>query len=237
MGKIQKLLIVDDEPQIREIIGELVSESYTPILAANGEEALLLAKKKKPDLILLDIMMPGLNGIEVCEKLRQSSETQHIPVIMLSAASHLENRIRSFDLGADDFISKPFDTEELLSRIRSKLKRRIKANTITIDVNRLGNLLIDTKNFSASINAKDLKITPLEFEILKILVEKQSQLVKREEFVKRVWKGAPGSERLIDAHIVTLRKQLENFNGDLKTVYGKGYILSSKDLNTDKVKR
>jgi DNA-binding response OmpR family regulator len=184
--------------------------------------------------VLLDIMMPGLSGIEVCKRLREDASTRGIPVIMLSAASHRENRIRAFDLGADDFLPKPFDAEELLSRINAKLRHF--ADEKEPAPNQCGNLRLDPESLSAQVEGDSLTLSAVEFDILRILVEKQERLVPRAEFVRKIWKNSPNSDRLIDAHLVALRRHLESFSGEIRTVYGRGYLLSATKKNSSRNK-
>lgn len=221
-----KLLIVDDEEQIREVLGEILADDYQTVLASNGDEALVLSQSERPDLILLDVTMPGIDGIDVCDRLRQSRSTSDIPVIMLSAASHRENRIRAFNLGADDFISKPFDTDELLARIQAKLRRATDAGRSKAPQTlNCSNLALDPKNLAVFVDERPVRLSAIEFKLLKILLERQGELVKRKEILKKVWEGQPGSDRLIDAHMVSLRKRIQGFRGELKTIYGEGYVL------------
>jgi len=222
-----KLLIVDDEVQIREVIGALVEDFCQPIYAASGEEAIRLAQKQAPALILLDIMMPGMDGIEVCERLRGIPSTRETPIIMLSAASQVGNRIKSFNLGADDFLPKPFDAEELISRIRTKLRRHAQA-TLKGRYIHCGNLCVALKENMAFIDDAPIRLSLLEFEILALMAENQGEVVSRRQILKRVWKDDADSDRLIDAHLVSLRKRISTANVEIVTFYGKGYSLREK---------
>lgn len=217
-----KILIVDDEPQIRMAIGELLSDEFRPLLAENGSEAVRIALSEAPSLILLDIMMPGVDGIKVVEMLRESSITRGIPIIMLSAASHRENRIRSFDRGADDFVSKPFDTEELIARIRGKIRRMQEgSNSRSQGVLTCANLIVDSKAHVAYLDQLAIKLSALEFELLRLLIERQDEVVSREEILLKVWDKPAGSDRVIDAHIVALRKYLGDSGGVCRPFTGK----------------
>lgn len=223
----QKLLVVDDEKQIRELIAELLEEHFDSFLASNGEEAIALAKSENPALILLDIVMPGVGGIEICDLLRKDAATRHIPIIMLSAAGNVENRTRSFNHGADDFIPKPFDADELMARIQAKLRRAGEQRLGRQKIMTSGNLVLDQTKLLATIDGNRIPLSKIEWELLSILMKKMGEAVSRKEIVKKVWKDGNGSERLIDAHMVALRRKIEGFQGVLETIYGKGYVLRS----------
>lgn len=227
---IPRLLIVDDEPQIREVIANLLSDSFRTILASNGAEAIALAKSENPALILLDIVMPGESGITVCEVLRSHPSTKHIPVIMLSAAGNLENRKLSFNNGADDFIAKPFDADELIARVKSKLRRagELRANHKSLLVSR--NLVLDLSKVVTTIDGEKLQLSNIEFSLLGLLLKKIGHVVSRREIIATIWKDAEVSERLIDAHVVALRKKIAKYEGEVATIYGKGYALRSLNV-------
>lgn len=222
-----RLLVVDDEPQIRDLIGELLAEHFEPAFASNGLEAVQLAKKSLPDMILLDIMMPGMDGISACRALREEPLTRHIPVMMLTAADSTDNRIQSFDLGADDFISKPFNMHELTSRVLSKYKRSRELGRAQKQIMELSNIVLDLTNQQVKIENENIPFSPVEFEILKLLMLNENTLVSRKTILDEVWKDSTLSDRVMDAHIVSLRKKLKNFKGELKTVYGTGYLIKA----------
>lgn len=223
-----KLLVVDDEPQIRDLIGELLSEHFEPTFAANGLEAVQIAKKNLPDMILLDIMMPGMDGMSACRALREEPLTRHIPVMMLTAADSTDNRIQSFDLGADDFISKPFNMHELTSRVLAKYRRSRELGRAMPKTMELANVQIDLTNQQVKISGEEIAFSPVEFEILKLLMLNENTLVSRKTILEQVWKDPNQSDRVMDAHIVSLRKKLKNFKGELKTVYGTGYQIRAE---------
>jgi DNA-binding response OmpR family regulator len=219
-----KVLIVDDEKEIRDVISELISGSYQGIQASNANEALEIALIEKPSLILLDIMMPGKDGIEACEELRNHADTGHIPVIMLSAASKLDVRVKAFSRGADDFLAKPFDADELLARIEAKIRRfREKRSTSGWGT---GNLQLSKSEPFAEVGGQKIKLTSVEYGVLKALLKSADELVTRIQLVKAGWPGEKADNRLIDAHLTSLRKKLQGFSGSIQAIYGKGYILT-----------
>jgi DNA-binding response OmpR family regulator len=219
----KKLLIVDDEPQIRMLLKEFLSETFDVETASNGREALLLARSVKPEAILMDIMMPELDGISTVQKLRQDDNTRHIPVLMLTAANTSQERIRAFNFGADDFISKPFEVDELISRINAKLNRVKELRQMPPERIEVGNLVMDLRSREVMIDAKLIELAPVEFGILELLLVKIGTVVSRKEIMKEVWEDGRKSDRLIDAHVTSLRKKIDLFVGELQTVYGEGY--------------
>jgi DNA-binding response OmpR family regulator len=223
----KKLLVVDDEPQIRMLLKEFLSEMFDVELASNGKEALVLAKSLKPNVILMDIMMPELDGISTVQKLRMDDHTRHIPVLMLTAANTSQERIRAFNFGADDFISKPFEVEELISRINSKLNRAKELRELPPDRIEVGNLIMDLRSREVTIDAKEVELAPVEFGILELLLVKLGTVVTRKEIMKEVWQDGRKSDRLIDAHVTSLRKKIDLFVGELQTVYGEGYRMKA----------
>lgn len=222
-----KLLIVDDEVEIRENIGELLSPHFDPIYAGNGKEAVESAKKNLPDMILMDIMMPEMDGITACHALREDERTRHIPVIMLTAADSTKNRISSFGLGADDFLAKPFDVEELEARVLSKFKRSKELGRAIKQELHIANLTLILINQQVKVGDENIPFSPVEFDILKLLVQNEGVLVSRKQILETVWRDTSLSDRVMDAHIVAVRKKLKDFTGNLKTVYGTGYMVTA----------
>jgi len=220
-----KLLIVDDEPEIREIVREVLQEHFEVIEAQNGKEAVELAQRVLPEMILMDVMMPEMDGISATESIRGMIATRHIPILMLTAANTKDARIRAFEFGADQFIGKPFDFEELTSRLLSVYKRaRQMNNPVAKEVHFL--------NLELNLDAKELRIdslridlSPVEFDIVKLMVLNRETLVTRSQIIEEVWKSKEAPDRVMDAHIVSIRKKLAGFRGSIKTVYGSGYIL------------
>jgi len=227
----QSILVVDDETSIRELLTHILSEFMHVILAKDGEEALEAAQSKNPALILLDISMPGRDGLEVCRLLRQNPETSNIPIIMLTAHNEPEKRIDAFNFGADDFISKPFLPAELVARIKRKLDRALQATSTSNSVRplQIGNLKLCYENLQLEINGKSHELGQVEYRILGFLLKRKGQLVPREDLNQYVWGSDLPSDRALDPHITSLRKKLEKSNSYLKSVYGKGYSIILKD--------
>jgi len=216
------ILLVDDEPDILEIVGyNLSSEGYTVITAENGVQAVKLAKKKKPHLIILDVMMPEMDGIEACEQIRKIPELGETIITFLTARGEDYSQMAGFDAGADDYITKPIKPKVLVSKVKALL-RRFKESESTSNIVKIGNLVINRDEYKIVKDDVELILPRKEFELLSLLASKPGKVFKREEILDKVW----GNEvvvggRTIDVHIRKLREKIgdESF----KTVKGVGY--------------
>lgn len=218
------LIIEDEENMVEGLRFNLEARDYRVLAALDGETGLKKASIHDPDLIILDLMLPGINGYEVCKRLKELKPD--LPIIMLTAKSQESDIITGLDLGADDYITKPFSILELLARINALL-RRSNPNSIIPEVVQLGNIEINFKKYTATRAGKSLKLSPREFEILRYLLEKKGEVVTRDDLLNDVWgyESFPYT-RTIDAHISTLRKKIENRPEKpekIITVHGKGY--------------
>jgi two-component system response regulator MprA len=228
-----KLLVVEDDDDLRDSLKELLQEQYRVISAGNGAEGLALAQQEKPNAIILDVMMPKSDGFSMVTALRKDSETRCIPVLMLTALSDLQNRLKAFELGADDFLAKPFEPAELLVRVAAKLrlqadeKRCLQQGEEKADpaVIRCGNLTMDPRNLSASVDGRPVRLSLLEFNLLKYLAKHRNKLRTRKQILLAVWKDPNASERLLDPHMMVIRRKLEGFDHEIASIYGGGYIL------------
>lgn len=223
-----RILIVDDEPQIRLLLGEFLSDLYDTEFASNGNEAVKRSLELRPDLILMDVMMPDLDGISAVQKIREHELTRHIPILMVTAVNTTRQRIEAFDFGADDFISKPFDLDELNSRIRSKLNRIRQIQEPVASEIIFANLVLDVRAREVRLDGELLDLGPVEYGILEILLRRPGAVVSRREIMERVWEDGKKNDRLIDAHLSTLRKKVSRWEADLQTVYGEGYRLKAR---------
>lgn len=228
----EKILIVDDEHSIRRILETRLSTiGYTVISAADGEEALSIFHKENPSLIVLDIMMPKLDGYGVCQEIRKESD---IPIIMLTALGDISDRITGLELGADDYIVKPFSPKELEARIKSVLRRTekisITANIPTSGIINIGFLKVDTNKKQAYKNNIRVRLTGMEFSLLELLVSRAGAPFSRASILQEVWGYMPERHmdtRVVDVHISRLRAKLEDdpSNPDLiLTARGTGYL-------------
>lgn len=217
------ILIVDDEPDILEFLDyNLQKEGYQVVLAENGQEAIEKAKADYPDLILLDIMMPEMDGIETCRELRALPEFKNTLIAFLTARSEDFTQIAGFDVGADDYITKPIKPRLLVSRVNALLRRQLKEDADTII--RVGNLQIDREKFIVRMDDNEIFLPRKEFELLYLLASKPGKVFKREEILSKIWgKDVIVGDRTIDVHIRKLREKL----GDdaIKTIKGIGYKL------------
>jgi len=223
---VRKILVVDDEKKIVEILkAYLEKEGYQVITAYDGRSALELARSRSPDLIILDLMLPEVSGWDVCRELRQRSE---VPVIMLTARDDTTDKIVGLELGADDYVTKPFDPKEIISRVRAVL-RRSEGKSVVKAVLNVGDISIDTEKRLVRRGDINIELTPIEFEILRTLAENPGRVYSRMQLLDKVQGDAyEGYERTVDTHIKNLRKKLEldpEHPRYVVTVYGVGYKL------------
>lgn len=221
------VLIVEDEPAQSEVLAyNLKAEGYHVITADNGEDALILVDENMPDLILLDWMMPHVSGIEVCRRLKIRPETRSIPIIMLSARSEEIDRVRGLEIGADDYVAKPYSIIELMARVRAQLRR-----TRAAAVGQLlhhEDIVLDAETFKVSRSEKPIKLGPTEFRLLSTFMEKPGRVWTRDQLLDRVWgRDIYVDTRTVDVHIGRLRKALCQHGGTdpVRTVRGAGYAL------------
>ena len=228
---MERLLIIEDELPMRTALQDVLqAEGYRVLTAADGESGLKRALEEKPDLILLDIMMPKLDGYAVCAELRRLSNP--VPVLMLTAKGQVEDRVTGLDAGADDYLVKPFSTEELLARVRALL-RRVNRQTRTPAKLRFGDVKIDLVRQTARRGRKTIHLTAKEFSMLRLMAETPGEPVSRERFLDAVWGYTSfPTTRTVDNHVASLRGKIER-NPDeprwIKTVHGVGYKLENDE--------
>lgn len=220
----QKILIVDDESDILTLLGyNLKQAGYKVLPAGDGPEALEMAESEHPDLILLDIMLPSMDGTEVCRRLKGNERTSAIPVIMLTAKGEEVDRIVGLELGAEDYITKPFSPRELVLRVKAVLKRS-RPIPEEAKVLRIGDIEIDLGSREVTINSKVIGFTATEFKLLAALAEGQGKTIARDTLLDKVWGGECYlTDRTVDTHIRRLRKKLGDQSDCLETVRGFGY--------------
>jgi DNA-binding response OmpR family regulator len=221
-----KILVVDDEPDLLELLEVNFSAAgFIVLFASNGKEALCKAREKEPDLILLDVVLPGLDGLEVCRCLRQNAETSSIPILMLTARANEIDRILGLELGADDYVTKPFSVRELVLRVKNLLRGFPVAESQG-EVTQFGSLKIDRSRHRVTFEGRPLEMTLTEFNLVALLAERKGRVQSRDQLLKEVW----GYESLIDtravdSHIGRLRAKLGAAANFLETVQGVGYRL------------
>ncbi len=214
-----KILIVDDEALIRDVIREyLLIEGYEVDEAINGEDAVLKATVNNYSLIIMDIMMPKMDGYQACKEIRKH---KNVPFIMLSARSEEYDKLIGFDLGIDDYVTKPFSPKELMARIKAILKRTIQDDDSLL---RFEGLIIDDKAHDVTVDNEKTYLTPKEYDLLKYFVTNKNIALSREQLLTNVWGyDFYGDDRTIDTHVKTLRKNLGKYGDYIKTVRGIGY--------------
>lgn len=222
-----RILIIEDEAPMRTALKDVIeNEGYRAITAADGESGLKRAMEEKPDLILLDVMMPRLDGYEVCAELRRLANP--VPILMLTAKGQVEDRVSGLDAGADDYLVKPFSTEELLARVRALLRRFQKHAKAPVKL-KLGEVEIDLARQTAMRRKKAIHLTAKEFAMLRLMAESPGEPVTRERFLDVVWGYASfPTTRTVDNHVASLRGKIEADPDSpkwIKTVHGVGYRL------------
>ena len=216
------ILVVDDEPKIVRLARDyLVKNGFRVTTAADGQSALAAARREKPDLIILDLMLPQLDGREVCKILRRESD---VPIIMLTALAEEIDQVTGLEIGADDYITKPFSPRALTARIRALL-RRTRGTVLAPRLIRVGGLEIDSEKYSVTFNGDAIKLTPNEFKLLQSFASRPGQTLNRMQLLDDLHGSASSFDRSVDSHIKNLRRKLEVASGTslIETVYGIGY--------------
>ena len=238
----QRILIVDDDENIEELISlYLLKECFATEIAYTGKDALALAATFNPDLILLDIMLPDIDGYEVCTEIRKTRQT---PIIMLSAKGEVFDKVLGLKLGADDYMIKPFDSNELVARVKAVLRRTVMTQAVTTaapvsiaevtdhqgEFVEYDGLLINMTNYTVTLDGESVEMPPKELELLYFLAKRPNQVFTRDQLLDRLWDYEyAGDSRTVDVHIKRLREKLnENHNWSISTVWGKGYKFEVK---------
>lgn len=225
---MERVLIVDDNPDIREVLGTYAAkEGFEPITAKDGFEALDLFRKTSPAVILLDVMMPGMDGYRVCERIRSESD---VPIILITAKGEDYERVMGLDIGADDYIVKPFNAYEVMARVRAVLRRMARVEQKEEKkILSISNLTINIESYSVYVGAEKLPLTKKEVETMWILAENPSKVFTRDNLLDSLWgQDYFGDSRTVDSHIKRLRAKLDKVDHpdwEIKTIWGLGYKL------------
>lgn len=225
---MERVLIVDDNPDIREVLGTYAAkEGFEPITAKDGFEALDLFRKTSPAVILLDVMMPGMDGYRVCERIRSESD---VPIILITAKGEDYERVMGLDIGADDYIVKPFNVNEVMARVRAVLRRMARVEQKEEKkILSISNLTINIESYSVYVGAEKLPLTKKEVETMWILAENPSKVFTRDNLLDSLWgQDYFGDSRTVDSHIKRLRAKLDKVDHpdwEIKTIWGLGYKL------------
>ncbi|MDD2388689.1 MAG: response regulator transcription factor [Desulfobacterales bacterium] len=221
----EKILIVDDEEDILELVKyNFDREGYQTLCAENGEEALILVGSQQPDLIILDLMLPGMNGLEITKALKRQSDTRHIPIIMLTARGEESDIVKGLELGADDYITKPFSPKVLLARARAVIRRQAKTASGEISVLQVQGITIDAGKRSVHMEGIPVDLTYSEFQILNVLAKRPGWVFTRSQIIDSVrGDDYAVTDRSVDVQIVGLRKKLGTRGKLIETIRGVGY--------------
>lgn len=227
---MNKILVIDDDLAINELIKvNLELEGYKVVQAFDGTTGFALCKQELPSVVVLDVMMPEVDGFTVAQRIRKNESTKHTPIIMLTALSQLNDKVNGFNLGVDDYLVKPFEMEELKVRIRALLKRshQLPESAATRELLTLGEITLLPETYSVKINDKVTKLTPIEFDILNLLFQNHGNMVSSAQLLKDIWGYAPDDDiETIRVHIRHLRTKLDKISNGKKyieTIYGGGY--------------
>jgi len=228
----EKILIVEDEKDIVKMLDyNLKKEGFRTLTIHDGEGALTLASREHPDLVILDLMLPGMDGLEVCKTLKNESKTASIPIIMLTAKSQESDKVIGLELGADDYVTKPFSLRELIARIKAVL-RRVKEKDKLPEVLKIGELTMDFSKIAAAVKDRPVELTSKEFELLKTLIGSKGRVLSRDYLLDTIWGFDHAQDiqtRTVDVHIRTLRKKLKSESKRIVTVKNYGYRFEYED--------
>lgn len=226
---MQTILVIEDERDLAGLVAfNLENEGYKSVIACDGFQGLEMARQHNPDLILLDLMLPGMLGTEVCKLLKKAEHTAHIPVIMLTAKGEEIDKVVGFEVGADDYVVKPYSIRELLLRVKAVLRRSV-SESVSDALIRIGTVTIDTARHVVAVNGEEIGFTSTEFKLLHTLVKRWGRVQSRDVLLRDVWGyNYVGDTRTVDTHITRLRTKMGEAGEMIKTVRGFGYKLEDR---------
>lgn len=227
MGNGRKVLVVEDDLNISKLVQyNLEKNGFNTTVAASGEEALNVLAKKVVDVIVLDIMLPGIDGLDVCKKIKKEPKLTGIPIIMLTAKGEEVDRIVGFELGADDYVVKPFSPRELVLRLKAILKRGKRKIENSDDLLTFGKLTVDIARHQVTVKGKEIELTPIEFKLLVLFLRRKGRVQSRDVLLNDVWNiDSNITTRTVDTHVKRLRQKLGKVGSSIVTVRGLGYKL------------
>ena len=218
------VLVVEDEPDVVDLVRyNLGKAGFQVLIAVAGDHGLDLARTMRPDIIVLDLMLPGMTGQEVCRALKTDTSTAGIPIVMLTARGEPHERVKGLELGADDYVAKPFSPRELVLRVQAILKRhRVVPRSETIQA---GGIYLDKTSFEARLDGRRFELTTTEFKLLSVMIERRGRTLSRETLLADVWgyQNTSMDTRTVDTHMRRLREKLGKYSGRLETIRGEGY--------------
>ena len=228
---MNKILVIDDDETINELVKiNLELSGYDVLSATDGTTGFALAKQEKPDVVVLDVMMPEVDGFTVAKRIRECPEISDTPILMLTALSQLNDKVKGFDIGVDDYLVKPFEIEELKVRVRALLKRTnaIPKSIATKEIFTVGDITLLPEQYGVKIKDKIAVLTPIEFEIFNLLVQNYGTMVSSSKILKEIWGYEDDDIETIRVHIRHIRGKIDKISGNkkyIKTTYGGGYTL------------
>ncbi|HEX7675611.1 MAG TPA: response regulator transcription factor [Bdellovibrio sp.] len=223
----KRIVIVDDYEESCKLLAEILSSTYECSYTSDSTSAVRLINEKKPDLILLDYKMPGVLGVDVCREVKENESTRNTPIIFVSGAATIDERIKAFETGADDFISKPFHVKELILRIKARLSEKEPEVAAELTA---ANLKMNLLSRQVYVDGEEVNLTPKQFDILKMLVAAKNHLVTREKCLMEIWGDTEVTSRNVDSQINYLKRKIQKFNGRIVAVPSLGYRLEAQDL-------
>lgn len=222
MGELKKVLIIDDQEENCKMLADVLGPDYQCFYSEDSTRAVQLIIDLKPDMVLLDYKMPGLLGVDVCKLVRQDAAIKDTPIIFVSGAATIDERIKALEMGANDFITKPFHVKELLLRVKARLSQKNMEGLSEISA---GNLKMNLLSRQVFVDANEVQLTPKQFEILRLLVSNKNKLVTREKCLETVWGDTEVTSRNVDSQINYLKRKIEKFKGKIQAVPSLGYRL------------
>lgn len=222
----KRIVIVDDYEESCKLLAEILGSTYECSYTSDSMSAVNLINSKKPDLILLDYKMPGLLGVDVCREVKENEATKNTPIIFVSGAATIDERIKAFETGADDFISKPFHVKELILRIKARLSE--KEPDVAAELT-AANLKMNLLSRQVYVDGEEVNLTPKQFDILKMLVAAKNHLVTREKCLMEIWGDTEVTSRNVDSQINYLKRKIQKFNGRIVAVPSLGYRLEAQE--------
>jgi len=226
MGE-EHILVVDDERDIRELVDyNLLRDGFEVTCAPDGEQALEIARSENPDMVVLDLMLPGINGLEVCRLMQEDEQTSDIPIVMLTAKGQEADIVTGLEMGADDYVTKPFSPKVLVARVKAVLRRRGRGAAPKDKVIEAGGMTIHPGRHEVRVEGEIVDLTPTEFDLLHLLARRPGWVFTRDQIVDAIrGKDYPVTDRSVDVHVASLRRKLGSWGSSIETVRGVGYRL------------
>jgi two-component system alkaline phosphatase synthesis response regulator PhoP len=222
----KKILIIDDHEENCKMMADVLGPQYSCFYSNDSMRAIELIKDMKPDLVLLDYKMPGLLGVDICKMVRENETTKDIPIVFVSGAATIDERITALELGADDFITKPFHVKELLLRVKARLADKASGPAAELSA---ANLRMNLLSRQVFVDGKEVELTPKQFDILRLLVENKNNLVTRNKCLDTIWGSTEVTSRNVDSQINYLKRKISDFHGKIQPVPSLGYRLEVKE--------